>query len=133
MTDGQSKQIQDGGRYGGAPLEQFINPLAASSRYVYDKQTLKEIADEFDALADEFREDQQHAQIIAQTQSPAHDYASRNNAETIRNSGNALVRSLKQQETYCREQAKKYRKALGVYTAAEDTHSQDVKNAGGSL
>ncbi|WP_020663321.1 hypothetical protein [Amycolatopsis benzoatilytica] len=133
MTDGQPNHIQDGRSYGGTPVENFLNPLAAAPRYVYDKQTLKEIADEFEALADLFLEDQVYAKIIARTQAPGHDYASKNNAETIRNSGTALLTSLTQQEKYCREQAKKYRKALGTYNAAEDTHSQDVKNAGGSL
>lgn len=110
-----------------------MNPFANGRRYSYDKQTLTEISNDFEDLANEFREDQHYAQNIARTQAPGLDYASENNAETIRNSGKALLASLIQQEQYCRDQAKKYRDALGKYAVAEDTHATQVKTAGGRL
>ncbi|MYW94771.1 hypothetical protein G3I59_30300 [Amycolatopsis rubida] len=122
-----------GGAYGGRPAESFVNPLAHGPRYSYDKKTLTDISKEFEDLANEFREDQQYAQNIARAKAPGLDYASENNAETIRDSGKALLVSLVQQEQYCRDQAKKYRAALGEYTVAEDTHSTEVRKAGGSL
>ncbi|GAB3368997.1 hypothetical protein [Amycolatopsis echigonensis] len=133
MADNQQSSLPPVRRYGGASIETIaIAPLLGDG-YSYDKATLKEIAETYESLADNFRLDQVRARIIAQTGSPGLDFSSVGNATAFQGSGRALLKSLEQCEQYCRDQAAQYRTALTKYSAAEDTHSADLHRAGGSL
>ncbi|WP_235190927.1 hypothetical protein [Amycolatopsis rifamycinica] len=88
---------------------------------------------EWNDLANEFRDDQQRAQLVAQAQAPGLEYASEGNAEQIRNSGLALLTTLDAREQYCRAMAKKFEAALGRYAATEDANNTDIKQTGGTL
>ncbi|WP_370940074.1 hypothetical protein [Amycolatopsis sp. cg13] len=105
----------------------------ASGRYSFDAAGMEQVASQFEELALEFTKAADNARVIAVTQSPALDFASGNNAETFRNSGGALVASLRGRVKYCEEQAAKFRAATGKYKTAEDAHSHEVKKAGGTL
>lgn len=124
MTD-----TKHGGTYGTDWVTSFGQAVTGGG-YSFDKATLKEIADEFDALAVEFDGDVYHAQVIARTRQPGLDFASGDNAGVFRRSGEALVKSLQARAEYCRNQAAKFRKALGDYTVADDNHATDIKNTG---
>ncbi|MYW91161.1 hypothetical protein G3I59_11225 [Amycolatopsis rubida] len=104
-----------------------------SGRYSFDAAGMEHVASQFEELALEFTKAVDNARVIAVTQSPASDFASGNNAETFRNSGSALVASLRSRVEYCEGQAARFRAATGKYQAAEDTQSQEVKKAGGTL
>ncbi|RJQ87634.1 hypothetical protein [Amycolatopsis panacis] len=121
-----------GGTYGTDWVTSFGQAVTGGG-YSFDKQTLKHIAKEFEELAVEFDRDVEYAQVIARTRPPGQDIASRDNAGVFRNSGDALVKSLKARADYCRNQSDKFRTALGKYATAEDTHATEVKNTGGSL
>ncbi|MET9265506.1 hypothetical protein [Amycolatopsis sp. NPDC004079] len=126
--------IKHGGSYGGESPDRFVSGLFGNSGgYSFDRSTLDHIASEFEGLAREFDLDVDTARVITRTQPPGLDFASGDNAKVFQGSGEALVKSLQDRAEYCRKQAGKFRKALGGYTAAEDTHATDVKNIGGSL
>ncbi|MEV4148463.1 hypothetical protein AB0J40_32720 [Amycolatopsis sp. NPDC049691] len=88
---------------------------------------------EWNDLANEFRNDQRRAQILAQTQGPGLEYASEGNADRIRNSGRALLDTLESREDYCRAMARKFESALGKYATVEDVNSTQIKQTGGTL
>jgi len=119
-----------GGTYGTDWVTTFGQAVTGGG-YEFDKAALKEIADEFDALASLYESSIQDAQVIARTEPPGLDFASGGNAQVFRSSGEALVKSLQARSEYCRNQAEKFRAALGKYAAADDNHAADVKNAGG--
>jgi hypothetical protein len=84
-------------------------------------------------LANEFASDMNAARIIAMTEGPGLEYASGGNAELIRQSGSALTTTLQEREYFCRAMAERFQTALGKYAVAEDTHSTEIKQTGGSL
>ncbi|WP_372671351.1 hypothetical protein [Amycolatopsis kentuckyensis] len=88
---------------------------------------------EWNDLANEFTDDLSRARVIATTEGPGLEYASDGNAELIRQSGSALTATLYERAAYCRGMAAKFRIALGKYATAEETHSTELKQTGGSL
>ncbi|MFJ1762282.1 hypothetical protein ACIOD2_18310 [Amycolatopsis sp. NPDC088138] len=84
-------------------------------------------------LANDFRDDQQRAELLAQANGPGIEYASEGNADQVRGSGRALLETLDERERYCRAMAKKFETALGKYATAEDTHTSEIKRTGGTL
>ncbi len=88
---------------------------------------------EWNDLANEFADDLSRARTIATAEGPGLEYASDGNAELIRQSGTALISTLEERESYCRAMAVKFQTALGKYAAAEDAHSTEINQSGGSL
>ncbi len=105
----------------------------AGGGFEYDEATLRELMHEWNDLANEFRNDQRRAELLAQTRAPGLEYASDGNAEQIRNSGRALMETLGERERHCRTMAKKFETALGKYGEAEATHESEIKQTGGTL
>ncbi|MEU0794621.1 hypothetical protein ABZ342_31560 [Amycolatopsis sp. NPDC005961] len=101
--------------------------------FAYDEATLRELAKDWDDMADEFREDRQKANYIASAQGPGLEYASQGNADLIRTSGKALLDTLAAREEYCRAMAARFRAASGQYAATEDAGRTEIDQAGGSL
>ena len=106
---------------------------AGGAGFEYDEATLHELVREWNDLANEFQDDLSRARVIATTEGPGLEYASGGNAELIRQSGSALTTTLYERAAYCRAMAAKFRVALGKYATAEETHSTEIKRAGGSL
>lgn len=117
----------------GVPRAGAYGGTDAGAGFEYDEQTLRELMHEWNDLANEFRDDQQRAQLLAQAQAPGLEYASEGNAEQIRSSGRALLITLDQRERYCRAMAKKFEMALGKYAATEDANYSEIKHHGGTL
>lgn len=113
------------GSYGGAG--------GAGAGFAYDEATLRELMHEWNDLANEFASDVNAARLIAITEGPGVEYASLGNAELIRQSGSALTTTLEEREAHCRAMAAKFQAALGKYASAEDAHSTEIKQTGGSL
>ncbi|WP_147397341.1 PE domain-containing protein [Amycolatopsis panacis] len=131
MTDG--RQGPEPGSYGGPSFSAMVVAPITGEGYSLDPAGLEHVAKEFEALAEEIQAGIRDARTIAQTESPAFDYASGNNAEVFRNSGDELVSSLQDRMKYCRDQAAKFKAARGRYATAEDTHSTEAKKVGGTL
>ncbi|MET9261590.1 hypothetical protein [Amycolatopsis sp. NPDC004079] len=133
MADSQQSNLPPVRRYGGESIETMaIAPLLGDG-YAYDQGTLEELARLYDHLGENYRLDRTRAQLMAQTQAPGLDFSSVDNAALFRSSGRALLDSLIQCEQFCRSQAAKYRDTLRRYTSAEDSHSSEIHNTGGSL
>ncbi|WP_143132656.1 hypothetical protein, partial [Amycolatopsis rubida] len=64
-------------------------------RYSFDAAGTEHVASQFEGHAIEGTRASGVARVVAVTRSPASDFASGNNAETFRNSGSALVASLR--------------------------------------
>ncbi|WP_410630077.1 hypothetical protein [Amycolatopsis sp. cmx-4-83] len=111
----------------------YGEPAGGSSGFAYDAATLRELAKDWDDMADEFREDRRKANYLAAAQGPGLEYASQGNAERVRASGEALLETLAAREKHCRAMAAKFRAALGEYAAAEDAHRTEVNESKGSL
>jgi hypothetical protein len=101
--------------------------------YRYDEASLHELAREWNDLANEFARDLSYAIWLQRAQGPGAEYASGGNAELVRASGDALHATLTAREEYCRSMATKFQTALGKYATAEDTHTRDLNQTGGSL
>ncbi|MFE5565075.1 hypothetical protein ACFQ68_08790 [Amycolatopsis japonica] len=107
-----------GGTYG--------EPLPEGAGFTYDEATLHELVKEWRALAVEYRNDLVNAEHIAKCQPPGAEYASGDNAQLIRSSGESLVTALKERATYCDNMADKYVAALGKYATAEERATEDI-------
>jgi hypothetical protein len=116
--------IPGAGSYGGG---------ASGSGFEYDEATLRELMHEWNDLADDFRRDQEQAATIARTKGPGLEYASGGNAESIQQSGHALLATLAAREEHCRNMANKIKAALGKYADTEGDHATEIKQTGGSL
>ncbi|WP_326956145.1 hypothetical protein [Amycolatopsis sp. NBC_01286] len=101
--------------------------------FQYDVETLRELAREWNDLANEFADDQGNARVIAIARGPGLEYASGGNAELVRQSGKALMTTLQEREDYCRAMAAKFEAALGKYSSTEDVNQTEIKQTGGSL
>ncbi|EME60377.1 hypothetical protein [Amycolatopsis decaplanina] len=101
-----------GGSYG--------TPVAQGAGFKYDEATLHELVKEWNALAQEYRDDLVDAEFIAKVEPPGREYASGDNATITRQSGQALVDALNQRVAYCKNMAAKYVAALGKYAAADE-------------
>jgi hypothetical protein len=101
--------------------------------FEYDEATLHDLAKQWNDLANEFKADQTQARNIATARGPGLEYASGGNADKIQTSGRALYDTLVAREQYCRTMAARFETALGKYASAEDTHTRDIKQTGGSL
>ena len=106
---------------------------ASGPGFKYDRATLEKLAKDWNDMANEFAEDRKRAEIIARTEGPGREYASEGNAELIQASGKSLYTTIDEREQYCRAMASKFAKALGKYATAEDSHSTEIKQTGGSL
>ncbi|WP_328613557.1 hypothetical protein OHS18_33735 [Amycolatopsis sp. NBC_00355] len=101
--------------------------------FQYDVETLRELAREWNDLANEFADDRRQARTLASTRGPGLEYASGGNADQIRASGQALDTALQARVEYCRAMAAKFVAALGKYATAEETHTAEIKQTGGTL
>ncbi|WP_328445737.1 hypothetical protein [Amycolatopsis sp. NBC_00438] len=119
--------IPHAGSYGGE------SSGSGGTGFQYDVETLRELMNEWNDLANEFAKDLNYAASLQRAQGPGDEYASGGNAEQIRASGEALHSTLTAREQYCRSMAAKFQMALGKYATAEDTHATDVNQTGGSL
>ncbi|WP_409185134.1 hypothetical protein F9C11_13095 [Amycolatopsis sp. VS8301801F10] len=133
VADNQRSSVPPVQKYGGASFETMAVAPLLGDGYSYDRATLEELAKLYESLADKYRLDRAHAEVIARTKPPGLDSASGENAAIFRDSGNFLLGSLVQCESYCREQVEKYRKALRKYTSAEEENSADLGKTGGNL
>ncbi|WP_206790948.1 hypothetical protein [Amycolatopsis sp. MtRt-6] len=106
---------------------------ASGAGFKYDRATLEQLAKDWNDMANEFKLDQSRARTIATTSGPGLEYASGGNANQIQGSGRALYETLVAREDYCRAMATKFEAALGKYAKAEDNHSTEIKQTGGSL
>ncbi|MET8994993.1 hypothetical protein [Amycolatopsis sp. NPDC004169] len=88
---------------------------------------------EWNDLANEFKHDQEQAATLARVKGPGLEYASGGNAEKIQQSGEALLATLASREEFCRNMAAKFQAALGKYARAEDEHTTEITQTGGSL
>ncbi|MDX3188403.1 hypothetical protein PV458_08350 [Streptomyces sp. MN03-5084-2B] len=113
------------GSYGGGS--------SGGAGFEYDEETLHELVKEWRDLANEFEDDLSRARLIATAEGPGLEYASGGNAELIRQSGSALTTTLYERASFCRAMAAKFEAALGKYATAEDRHSTEINQAGGSL
>jgi hypothetical protein len=101
--------------------------------FKYDVATLRELMNDWNAMANEFQEDQMQARNIAVAEGPGLEYASGGNAKLVRASGGALLKTLKEREKCCRTIAARFEAALGKYATTEDAHTTEIKQTGGSL
>jgi hypothetical protein len=101
--------------------------------FEYDEETLRELMHEWNDLANEFKHDQEQAVTLTRVKGPGLEYASGGNAEKIHQSGEALLSTLAAREEYCRNMAAKFKAALGRYARAEDDHTTEITQTGGSL
>ncbi|MEQ0563138.1 hypothetical protein ABJI51_29025 [Amycolatopsis sp. NEAU-NG30] len=106
---------------------------ASGPGFKYDRETLEQLAKEWNQLANDFSDDLVYATVIQRAQGPGVEYASGNNADMINRSGSALYETLMARKEYCRSMAAKFEAALGKYATAEETHTTDIKQTGGSL
>ncbi|MEV6831555.1 hypothetical protein [Amycolatopsis sp. NPDC051102] len=138
MTTGKGPIYDPGGDWtlpgpDGVPVPGSYGGGDGGAGFAYDEETLHELVREWNDLANEFRDDRNRAQLIAQAQAPGLEYASEGNAEQIRNSGLALLATLDERERYCRGMAKKFEAALGRYATVEAAHDSEIKQTGGTL
>jgi len=117
------------GSYGGQPLGSAVSV----GGFEYDEAALHDLAEDWNKMADEFKQDREQAGVIIRANGAGLEYASQGNADQVRNSGRALLATLTQREDYCRTMANKFLTALGKYAQAEDRHGSDIKQTGGSL
>jgi hypothetical protein len=112
------------GSYGGPP------PRAGGSGggFEYDEATLHELVKEWRELADEFRADFAQAEALVRAKGPGLEYASGNNAELIRASGQSLSETLQERARYCDAMVEKYVTALGKYATIEEAHATEIGN-----
>ncbi|QFU94116.1 hypothetical protein [Amycolatopsis sp. YIM 10] len=106
---------------------------APSGGYSFEPDQLIDIAREWDDLADGYVEDMEHADILARVEGPGAEYASGDNAQLVRQSGEALLSALRDRVDYCRAQAEKFRSAAGQYAEAEASAGDEIGKQGGSL
>ncbi|TQJ04924.1 hypothetical protein [Amycolatopsis cihanbeyliensis] len=105
---------------------------AGGPGFVFTLEQLRAIAARWERLAERFRWAQRNADIIVRAEGPGADYASQDNAAMIRESGEALLETLKAREAYCLDQWEKTRAAMDAYATAEDEAAAEVnKPAGG--
>ncbi|MEV6905693.1 hypothetical protein [Amycolatopsis sp. NPDC051071] len=107
-----------GGSYG--------EPLPEGAGFKYDEATLHELVKEWRDLAQEYRNDIVDAGHIAKAQPPGAEYASGDNAQLVRSSGEALITALRERVAYCETMADKYVVALGRYATAEERATEDI-------
>lgn len=107
-----------GGSYG--------EPVPEGAGFKYDEATLHELVKEWRELAKEYRRDLADAEHIAKAQPPGAEYASGDNAQLVRSSGEALVTALNERAAYCDSMADKYVAALGKYATAEERATEDI-------
>jgi hypothetical protein len=116
------------GSYGGA------EGGSGNTGFAYDQEMLHELVREWRELADEFRADFAQAEALKRANGPGLEYASGNNAELIRASGNSLSETLQQRAHYCDAMVAKYVTALGKYASAEEAHAIEIgKTTKGTL
>ncbi len=101
--------------------------------FQYDEATLRQLAKDWNDLANDFKADQTQARNIATTRGPGLEYASSGNADQVQASGRALYDTLIAREQYCRAMAARFEAALRRYARAEDTHTTEINQTGGSL
>lgn len=113
----------------GAP----VGTSSGDAGFKYDVATLRELMNDWNAMANDFQDDQLEARTIAVTEGPGLEYASGGNADQIRKSGEALITTLKEREKYCRTMARRFEAALGKFATTEENHTTEIKQTGGSL
>ncbi|QFU94131.1 hypothetical protein [Amycolatopsis sp. YIM 10] len=130
-----------GGDGGGSWFDQIADwakaaETAASAPvggYSFEPAELTSIAREWDDLAMAYERDTLQAKVLAQTQGPGAEYASGDNAQLVRQSGETLLTALNDRIDYCRSQAEKFRAAAGHYAQADTDAGAEIGNQGGSL
>ena len=106
---------------------------APSGGYSFEPAELIDIARSWDELAAAYKTDMEDAEVLARTEGPGAEYASGDNAQLVRQSGETLLSALQARVDYCQVQAEKFRKAAGQYAEAEASAGDQIGDQGGSL
>ncbi|GAB3479719.1 hypothetical protein [Amycolatopsis cihanbeyliensis] len=106
---------------------------AGGPGFEYSLDQLRTLKAKWEDLAEAFRADQDHAINIAEAEGPGAEFASEENATMVRNTGMALLGTLKEREDYCWAQAEKFEAAMGQYAANEDDTAAEINKKGGSF
>ena len=106
---------------------------APSGGYSFEPDQLIAIARDWDDLAEAYKTDMAQAYRLARAEGPGAEYASGDNAQLVRQSGEALLSALRGRVDYCKAQAEKFRAAAGQYAEAEASAGDQIGNQGGSL
>jgi hypothetical protein len=126
MPDGNG--IAAGAAHGGV-----ISTAAKGPGFAFTQEQLQSLSTKWEDLADGYRDGLVSAQVIASAEGPGAEYASGDNAQLVRGSGDALWETLKARERFCRDQAEKYRAASGAYAATDDDATADVTKQEGKF
>ncbi|AXB46705.1 PE domain-containing protein [Amycolatopsis albispora] len=106
---------------------------APAGGYSFEPDELISIAREWDDLAAGYERDIRYADQLCTVEGPGAEYASGDNAQLVRQSGQTLRSTLQERIDYCHAQAKKFRAAAGHYAEAEADAGAEIGKQGGSL
>lgn len=106
---------------------------SAGPGFAYSHDQLISLGKKWQQLAEDFKRDRDTAYWLGQTQPPGLEYASKNNAKSIRDAGTALYDTLGARSGYCAAQATKFEKAAGIYAENEDAAASEVNQHDGGI
>ncbi|MGA6163480.1 hypothetical protein [Amycolatopsis magusensis] len=110
-----------------------VSANAPSGGYSFEPDQLVGIARDWDDLAVAYERDMDKARQLMRAEGPGAEYASGDNAQFVRRSGEALLSALQNRVDYCRAQAGKFRTAAGQYAEADAGAEEQIGDQGGSL
>ena len=125
--------LDDSGIAGGAAFGGVIRGKVNGPGYAFTEEQLQALVTNWEDLADTFLDGQRDARRIAEAEGPGAEYASGDNAQLVRASGQALWDTLVAREKFCRNEAEKTRAAMGKYANAEDDATADVTTQEGKF
>jgi hypothetical protein len=126
MPDGNG--IAAGAAHGGV-----ISTAVKGPGFAFTQEQLQSLTTKWEDLADGFKDGQRKTRLIAEAEGPGAEYASGDNAQLVRESGDALWETLVARERFCRDQAEKFRAASDAYATAEDDATADVAKQEGKF
>lgn len=101
--------------------------------FAFTVEELEELAGKWESLAHEYEQAKSRARAIGDVESPALDYASRDNAEAVRTFAEALQFELETRASFCREMERKFRDATGSYLAVDADAATTAHRRGGEF
>lgn len=104
--------------------------VVTGGSFAYDEDTLRSLVTDWLNLADNYRESVSEASSMIRVEGPGRDFASQAQAAAASSSGESYVLYLRQNLSYCTEQAQQFQNALDEYLGVEHRNVAEINKAG---
>ena len=128
--DGQLHRDHINSELGGFFSQGHAEGTITNGTFAYDEATLRGLVTDWLDLATHYARSERNADRMTQVEGPGEDFASQAHAKVANSSGESYHAYLKQNRSYCEQQAQLFQNALDDYLGVEQRNVTEINKSG---